>query len=97
MVGEVKMSKLGMHANFTVPSSFSLTNHSSLSIYTLHCHTQKYRSDWLLEGLLVMYYTSLRSPLRSSDIGVDYCNKFSLYSFPATHVLLSQDRDKTLH
>lgn len=97
MVGEAKMLKLRMHTNFTTPSSVSLKNHSSVSIYTLHRHTQKYRSHWLLEGLVEMYHTVLRSPLRSSNNRVEYCNKFSFYSFPAMHALLSQDRNKTLN
>jgi hypothetical protein len=97
MIGEANMLKLRMHTNFTTTSSMNLKNHSSVSIYTLHWHTQKYRSHKLLEGSLEMSYTSLRSPLRISDIRVDYCNKFSLYIFPAMHVLLSQDRNKTLH
>jgi hypothetical protein len=63
MVGEAKMLKLRMHTNFTTPSSIILTNHSSVSIYTLHWHTQKYRSHRLLEGLLEMYHTIVRSPL----------------------------------
>lgn len=82
MVGEATMLKLRMYTNFTTQSSIIITNQSSVSIYTLHWQTQKYRSHRLMEGLLEMYHTSLRSPSQSSDIRVDFCNKFRLYSFP---------------